>query len=338
VRGRDAALLAAVVAVAGFAAADAIRGHKSEKGGRTTSERAERAAPSSVPDRLAAAASTFDGRLLPGSLVFTDGGCRLRVIGRFAEALRSAPHFTGDCTLSAPPTGQFVAYGLAGGRPGRVPFGVLDLRDASRPVATFAARSRALAWSPDGRRLAWCDEQGEGRELALDRGTVGRLPACPATYTPQGEPAYANGGRLVVGGRTVARVSGQITFARWASDGSLALVVDGARIERWQDGRRTDARGTDVRGVYLDTAHPAFSPDNCAALFPALDGTSVEVVGFRCFDWANKNVPVPGSSAAWSPDGEWIAATDHERILLVEGPFASVEDVRIGAVSLAWVS
>lgn len=337
-RGRDAALLAAIVGLAGFAVADAVRGDRDEKHRGTTSAPVASRERSPLPDRPAAGELAFGGRVPRGSLVFTDGGCRLRVIGPLAARLRSAPRYTGDCTLSAPPTGPYVAYGLAGGRPGRVPFGVLDLREPSHPLATFAARSRALAWSPDGRRLAWCDERGEGRELRLDVGAVRPLPACPMAYTPQREPAYADAERLVAGGRTIARVSGQITFARWAPDGSLALVVEGRRMERWKRGRRTDARAVDVRGLDLDVAHPVFSPDNCAALFPALDGQTVEVVGFRCFRWANKNVPAPGSSAVWSPDGEWIAATDYERVLLIQRAFAFVDDVPVGAVSLAWVS
>src|SRR4029450_3309031 len=83
-RPRDFIVVCAVVLIAGFAAADALRGHGHdvERAGPTTTPVQTSPTRPPGPHPQAEAPSGWPVGTLPGSLVFTNAyDCRLRVIG-----------------------------------------------------------------------------------------------------------------------------------------------------------------------------------------------------------------------------------------------------------------
>jgi hypothetical protein len=96
------------------------------------------------------------------------------------------------------------------------------------------------------------------------------------------------------------RASGGVTLVRSGTDGSIAVVVEGRRIERYKGGR---LRGSVVLQGGLEGRIPAFSPDTCAAA--VRDGETVRFFDLGCAPLVPD--PLPGISAAWSPDGRWLA-------------------------------
>ena len=341
---RDVVIVAAVALIAGFAAADALRSGASDE--RPPPETAPPPRDETTPPAERELDATgFATGALRGSLVFTDGDdCRVREIGLAGATERPLPDLVGDCNLWAPPDGPHIAYGLGSGRPGRVPFSFFDLNNPNRALRAFAARSHFIAWSLDGQRAAWCDERGRGVEYEIRSDRMRRLPACPAAYTSDGDVAFVQGSRLVVAGRTLIQTSGQITFVRWGTDGSVAIVVDRRRLERWSGGKRTyaaDLRSVIVRGRDSVGGPPVLSPDNCAALFP-ISGGGLQLLRLPCF--AAKTDPNPdifvAVGAAWSPDGDWIALTQgggSVEVLFVRVVGAPrTTRLRVPAVQLAW--
>ena len=88
----------------------------------------------------------------------------------------------------------------------------------------------------------------------------------------------------------------------YGNDGSVAVMVDGRRIERYVGGRLTDALDLAER---FQGRLPALSPDNCSAVFRA--GDRVRTLDVGCSPLARSRLTVPGHAATWSPNGEWLA-------------------------------
>ncbi len=307
---RDALIVAAVLVVVGVAAADVLRPDaEAEEAATQTRAAATKHDTHEPPAELDL--SRYRPGVLRGTLVFTERGeggrCRVRAVALASGEELPLPRLTGDCTLWAPPRGRKVAYGL-GIRHKRVPFAVLDLDDPARDVPAFAAIVPSVSWSLDGERAAWCNPNGHGVEYDFETGRTRRLvPRCTFVYTPADQPAVMDGNRLVANGRTLVRASGEITYARRGQDGSLALVLDRRRLERWKDGRRTHAAAIPVE---LAGSPPILSPDNCAALLFSATTGGLESVRLGCFRPGDAlDSQVPAMTAAWSPDGEWIAWT-----------------------------
>jgi hypothetical protein len=159
-----------------------------------------------------------------------------------------------------------------------------------------------------------------------------RLPGCPAAYTPAGRVALAEGDRLVVGGRSVLTASGTITYVHYGSDGSIAVDVEGRRIERYRGGRLTDALDLPER---FEGRIPNLSPDNCSAAFRADDRIRFIDVGCTPPSVALATT-VPGHAAAWSPDGSSIAIGGATELTFYDLATGNVVTWPIGAVSIVW--
>lgn len=330
-RGRDLLILAAVILLTGFAVADAIRGDGSPRGqpqGETGRSPTETIDLNPAPELGREQFDPVPGA--PGSLVLTEAGdCPVREfqVSSGDELPNTVPRST--CELWAAPVTAKVAVGIAPARGDAVPFRFVDLQHGRRSLGTSTALFGFLTWSPDGQRAAWCNTRRVGIDLELG-GAKRRLAQCPAAYTPDGEVAFANGHRVVAGGRTLLRASGTITFVRFGADGSAAVGVGGHRVDRYVNGRRV---GSAALAGPLEGRLPTFSPDNCAALVRS--GNLLRPLDLGCSRLGDR--AFPGWAAAWSPDGRFLAAADQGVLR-----FYDLEDGRevaswpLTALVLAW--
>lgn len=357
-RARDLAIVAALVALGAAALTDALRN-------RTTDEAQDgRAATATTTDEREASATTAeeaqDGQTpttttdedeawrLPsgaasGLLAFTaPSGCELRAIDIRSGRMLDLPRLETSCELYAPRVGSRVAYSTLHyeGGPMRS-FSVLDL---AHPRASFGDyEGHWIAWSPDGSTLAWCDTLRSGFELVGRQRPkrVDQCPSGPSAYDPSGALASVNDRQeIVVGGRPLLRARRPVWHFAWGVDGSLAVLVEGGRVDRYEGGRLVGTASVPIvpdRPItFLGDLPADLAPDNCAAL--SVSGDVVRLVDLGCFQG-----PAPqtfrGVYADWSPDGKWIVVAEPDAVAFhrVVGGEASVRwDVAAG--QLAWLS
>jgi WD40-like Beta Propeller Repeat len=304
-RPRDFIVVCAIVLIAGFAAADAIRGRvetsESVEPPATPVDTSPTRPPG--PEPQAEAPPGWPVGTLQGSLVFTNADdCRVRVLGLAGGTERPLSRFTSTCQLWAPPVSERIAYGL--GLPTADGFTAFKIADLSRPQADlggYRALFGVVLWSPDGQRIAWCGRRRTGFDLEVG-GAARRLPRCPAAYTADSRIAYAVGNRLLVEDKELLRTDGGITFVHFGSDGSVAVVVDGERLERYDVAGKLTASAPVPQG-----RTPILSPRNCAALFRPLEPPGkIRLVELGCYHGrALRNMF--GTDATWAPDGSWVA-------------------------------
>jgi hypothetical protein len=325
-------VIGAVVIIGGFAAADAIRGKP-----RPEQQAAATMQVQTTPTRLLGpqpqpeAPPNWPEGILNGTLTLTDAQtCDIRVIGLAGGRERPLAHFGGDCSLWVPRVGSRVAYGLGPSSPdGLQPFRIADLAAPNRELGGYRALFGVVIWSDDGQRVAWCGRSRVGFDLQIG-GPSRRLPQCPVAYTRDDEIAYAVGNQILVEDRVVFTADGGITYAKFGSDGSLAVVVDGKRIERWDGSATTTTR---IPPGYQGIT-PILRTDNCAALLP-LDQV-VQLIDLGCRPGLT-NRSFAGSTAAWSPEGDWIVTSNGVE-LEFQRVVGSREDITwpVGAAALAW--
>jgi WD40 repeat protein len=327
------AVIAAVVLIAGFAAADAIRGKPREPSAAPTTIPIQ-TGPTRLPgpQPQAEAPTGWPQGVLRGTLTFADANtCRIRVIGLAGGRERPVARFTSDCQLWAPPVGPRLAYGLGpSSGDGLEPFRLADLQSPNLELGGYRALFGVIVWSQDGQHVAWCGRRRTGFDLEIG-GPSQRLPRCPVSFTRDNEVAYAVGDKIIVGDRTLYTASGGITYASFGQDGSLAAVVDGEKIERW-DGSALITT-TKIPPGYQGLT-PTFRYDNCGALFA--QGGGVQIFDLGC----KPGLPTrsfPGVSATWSPDGAWIAVSSGQSITFyrVVGTRLAI-DWPAGASDMVW--
>jgi hypothetical protein len=352
-RARDLAIVAAVVTLAGVALADTVRnGTASERAPQPRGE----AASTSVAEpggRLVLPALRVSGRIALTEAV----GCALRVVDTVAGRESSVPRLATSCELWAPRVGARLAYGVRGPSGAATRFRVVDLANPRATSGEHAMTFGPMAWGPDGRRLAWCDSATSGFELALGNRPA-RLDHCPRAYDPSGRTAYALDRDVFVGGRRLLTAGGHVDQLAFGRDGSLALVVNGQRIERYVGDRlvRATTLPRAARGRRL-----SFAPDNCAVL--VTQTAVIRLIDLGCFrgrsgfttlsidNCTNRprdvtlrcaRYPAPrtfeGGDAAWSPDGEWIAVAEADAVVFhrVVGRYAAVR-WPVAAARVAWL-
>jgi WD40-like Beta Propeller Repeat len=325
-------VIGAVPVIGGFAAADAIRGNPQPErppaptvASQTTPARLP--GPQPQPD----APPGWPEGVLEGTLTFSDTQtCNIRQIGLAGGRERPVARYVG-CQLWAPPVGSRLAYGLGpSSADGLQPFRIADLAHANVELGGYRALFGVIVWSPDGQHIAWCGRRRTGFDLEIG-GPSTRLPRCPASFTRDNEVAYAVGNQVLVGDRPVFTADGGITYAHFGSDGSLAVVVDGKRIERWDGSSLTT---TTKLSPSFQGITPILRSDNCAALLPR--GAAVQLLDLGCKPGLT-NRSFRGNTAAWSPDGEWVVTSDGAELA-----FHRVIGTRLeltwpaGAAALAW--
>jgi hypothetical protein len=330
VKGRDLLILAAVLLLGGFAVADALRetatSEPREARPTTTEPATTSTEEAGGPERFPAVPGAG------GNFVFTEvGTCPVREVDLptgivFQNVVRAS-----TCELWGAPVTAKVAVGIGGGIGDTIPFRFLDLLRPNRELGGGETLFGALVWSEDGQRAAWCNGQRIGFDLELGRGRR-TLPDCPSAYSPDGEIVYARGDRLFVEDRPGLRASGTITKVDYGDDGSLAVVVEGRRIERYVDGELTDAIDLEER---YHGRPPALSPDNCSVALSA--GEQVRIFDVGCSRLGRTGTVFPGDVAAWAPNGEWIAVGGPTELAFYDLTTDAEPVVwPVGAVQLAW--
>ena len=358
-RARDLVLVAALVALGGAALADVLRDRTAEEArdGRaataaTTDEReasattAEEAqdgqTPTTTTDEGEASVPRLPGGAASGLLAFTaPGACELRAIDlRSAECSTSlgwrriasfTPRASGRASRTACPTTRAVMRGTSA-------------------FSTSRTRGRASASTRGG----LSDRLGPGRldarlvrhlrvRVRASRGQrPKRLDQCPWAYDPSGATASVNDRQqIVIGGRPLLRARGPIWELAWGVDGSLAVLVEGGRVDRYEGGRLVGAASVptitpDRTLTYLADHVADLAPDNCAAL--SVSGDVVRLIDLGCFQGRAPRT-FKGVYADWSPNGKWIAVAEPDAVVFhrVVGREASVRwDVVAG--QLAWLS
>ncbi|MGH3057138.1 MAG: hypothetical protein ACRDNA_12015 [Gaiellaceae bacterium] len=336
-KGRDLLILLAVVLVGGFAVADALR---SGDGADRAAERQTTPNPTTTtsvvepPDEDLGQARFPQVNGAGGALVITEtGSCAVREFDlptglEFRNVVARS-----TCQVWAAPVTAKVAVGIGEPVGDAVPFRFIDLSRPGRDLGTSEAWFGFLVWSEDGQRAAWCNRRRVGIDLDVGHGRR-LLPECPAAFTPEHEVAFASESDLVVAGRTVLTASGGITNVHYATDdsGSVAVMVEGRRIERYVDGRLTDALDLQDR---FQGRLPALSPDNCSAAFRFEDRIRILDVG--CSPLGPAGSLFPGHAAAWSPDGRWLAVGGATELAFydLEGR-ADTVTWPVGAVEIEW--
>jgi hypothetical protein len=337
VKGRDLLILAAVLLIVGFAVADSLRSDETrvESGPATTGER-EPPATSTAADPEEALGREFFPTVsgAPGSIVLSQvGSCAVREFDLPTGLELPNVVQRSTCELWAAPVTAKVAVGIGEPVGDAVPFRFVDLGRPNRDLGNSEAAFGFLVWSDDGQRAAWCNGRLEGIDLELG-GARRRLPECPAAYTPIGEVAFARENRLFVEERELLRASGGITHVHFANDGSVAVIVEGRRIERYVGRGRSDGRLANAVDLpeRLQGRLPALSPDNCSAAFRA--GDRIRIVDVGCSIYGGESFR--GHVASWAPDGAWLVVGGADEVTFVNLPTGDTVVWPIGAAELIW--
>ena len=349
--------MAAVVVLGAVALTDALRGRTTEEpqdgqaAATTTDEGEASATTAEEPQDGQAAATTTDegeasaprlpGWAAAGLLVFTvPDGCELRAIDLRSGRMLDIPRMETNCELWAPRVGTRVAYSVHDDwGTSKKHFSILDLE---KPRARFGdyLGDWNPTWSPDGSRLAWCDGRS-GFELVAGEQRPKRLHQCPIAYDPSGALASVNDRQhqqIVVGGRPLLRARRPVWELAWGIDGSLAVLVEGCRVDRYEGGRLVGAARVpqSTPDCPLGDITSALAPDNCAAL--SVSGDVVRLIDLGCFQGRAPQT-FHGLYADWSPNGKWIVVAEPDAVVFhrVVGREASVR-WNVAAGQLAWLS
>jgi dipeptidyl aminopeptidase/acylaminoacyl peptidase len=208
------------------------------------------------------------------------------------------------------PDSRQIAYSTLDG-PAQIYVAWVDSRTAPRQITHNARPSsatyfayRALAWSPDGNRIAFVNWQNYGAHTPL---TGGRL----FTIAPTGKGGERAGPR--VGAFATAHELPQSTgfgfvptVLGWSPDGSALAIASEA------DAGVAIVRGSRVawlRGSECCVAPRwlAWSPDGTRLAFLGGDTSIGDAGAVAAVDGSTAVVIAQGSTPVWSPDGRHVA-------------------------------
>ncbi len=339
-RPRDLLIVAAVLLLAGFAAADSLRGLGGGRAAAPATESAPTERGESVTAPSVRRIRGFTLGRLPGRVVFTGETCVIQELDLPTGTIFPLPRLTGTCKIWSPRRSERLAYSLPSPLRAVVPFRIVDLNHAYLDLGQFQARIGSLVWAPSGERVAWCDPHGKGRELEIGATVPTELPHCPAGYTDTGELVYTQGRVVRVGEHFAVRASGGVDAVSFGDNGSIAVLVDGRSIESYSWNAHGDMAVTRIGlAPPLQGRRPVFSPDNCGAFFRTPYDDRVErisIIDLGCLPGDGEQ-SFPGHAAAWSSDSRWIAVAGRGAILFhaVDGRSDTIRFTAV-ATDLAW--
>ncbi len=336
---RDALLVAAVVAVIGFAAADALTNRdegppvRFESREATTSTRAEAPPAPFVTKTVSIAAPGF-----PGRLVFTDDQCYVGEVDLAGPTETVRGPFGRGCGLWGPALSDRLAFGASEleADVASYAFRVADL-GSRQTFGPYPSRwEDEPVWSADGSRVAWCAPGERGFELRVG-GRPRRLQDCADAFTTKGRPVFIEGHDLLVDGHRILSVPVPINRVAFAQNGSVLVL--GLRNLAYRYAALGRAPTVETIGPYFPP--PALSADNCAAaLLSPRNGQQpmVRLVDLGCAPRLDERAAFSGDHARFSPDGRWIAVGDLTGITIysTRARASAVARLPVGNKQLLW--
>lgn len=350
----------AVALVGIFAAADALRDGGEEPAVEPPAAKTEKKEEGGR--RLAGPALPVPGAL-PGTLwLETADGCRIQRLDITTMRLAEEGSKTG-CGLWVSPGGRLaVVPAVPAGDSSTRKIWLVSLGGRPSFVRPIGRARGEIAWSADGQRVAWCDENGRSAVLSVGRGSLRAVRGCRPVFGPDGslltreERVFS--AELLRDGRPALRERdlrrgfsagvGRLDLLGFDESpaGVLAVAVRRldvpearALIELWQG---DELEVTFELPLFGGTGSlqfgqlVRFSPDGgeLAVGFPD-PGTRVGV--YDAHSGRELLPPTTQQGFAWSRDGTWLALSTGEEIL-VYGPerAAPVYVLPIAAAVLAW--
>lgn len=308
-------VVAAVLVVAGLAAADAVRGRGESQAQEPAPTAPTATRPTGLEGKLAA-------RGVGGTLVFTrkagsGGGCEVFTVSLPSPAARGPLPIRG-CRLTVSQLG-----GIAVGPP--CPDGHIELVTDLRDV--FRLRGCAPAWRPDGTFTFVRD------------GVIHRLPR----YCPGGRqgciPALGSARRLVERVGAGAR----LREMAWPANDRIALLAAThggyPRTLAFFHGGRLVRRAHASCGLQHLEGRPGE-----VSVRGLVGGGSCALVEYGVSGKPSRRLGAPGFLAdgravALSPDGRWLATTVRDTVQIYRAGLGSPRDaieLPVRAVDLAW--
>jgi hypothetical protein len=338
---RTGLAVGAVVLVAIFAAADAVR--NGAEPGEPEPVAAETGARAESGAAALRGAGLPPAGVLPGTLWFlTDGFCRLQRLRLDTLELSEEVPQRG-CGLWVSPRGDLAVTGGATRGSGAGTIRLVRLDDADEPARPLGLARGDVRWSPDGERVAWCQPDGSSAVL-VPRGNSPRLVAgCQPSFGADGSlltteerplnPEVLRDGRVALSREHLRRGfpgggSGRLDVLGFdeSRSGLLAVAVfddEDARIRpRLELWRGQNLEASFELPLFGDTGSfgrfgqvVEFSPDGSevAVGFPDA-GTRVAVYDVR--SGAELLPPTRREGFSWSRDGTWFALSTGEEIVV----------------------
>lgn len=289
--------------------------------------------------------------VLPGRLVISTGPrCRLQVLD-LGSLTVGEPGPASGCRVWASPRGDLVAFVRGGER--RPEIWVARLGDPPVAQTGLGVSSTPPGWSPSGDRLAYCRADGTSVVVGIDGSRLDRLDGCHPQFAPDGQVVVRPGergevpqiGRPRVIGHAVGP-NGEIALAILRSETAFRLDISlevqgtgttsGRAVSIPSYGPTAGFYGVNVTfspggGEVAVTTPDLLSPtrpDDLLAVVDLRSGRAIEALASK-----------PYHGLAWSPDGQWLALSTGDRVL-VYGPARTdpVYVLPVPARTVAWVS
>ncbi len=168
---------------------------------------------------------------------------------------------------------------------------ILDLQSGQHQPLTHDGQPKtALAWSPDGARLAYLTGEGESARITVHDLASGLTSGKPYTLP-----------RVVPAG--VAGITGGVNHYAWSPDGKVIL------FDWWQGAERRVYRiavdGNNLQQLtHFDSWRGAWSANGQGVVVSSPKG--IYRLGAQGQNLTRLST-VAGESPSWSPDGKWLA-------------------------------